>query len=44
MKYDDPSLTSYFYNGLNDLIKDELTTREWTTLKELQTMSTRLDA
>ena len=43
-KYDDPSLASYFYNGLDDAIKDELATREWTTLKELQTMSTRLDA
>jgi len=43
-KYDDSSLTFYFYNGLDDPIKDELATREWTTLKELQTMSTRLDA
>lgn len=43
-KYDDPSLASYFYNGLDGPIKDELATREWTTLKELQTMSTRLDA
>ena len=43
-KYDDPSLASYFYNGLDDPIKDELATREWTTLRELQSMSTRLDA
>jgi len=42
-KYDDLSLTSYFYNGLDDPIKDELATREWSTLRELQNMSTRLD-
>jgi len=43
-KYDDPSLASCFYNGLDDSIKDELSTREWTTLRELQNMATRLDA
>ena len=40
----DEALVRYFYKGLKDGIKDELATREYTTLKELQNLATWLDA
>jgi Retrotransposon gag protein len=43
-RYDDPSRTGYFYHGLNGAIKDQLVTREWKNLKELQAIATKLDA
>jgi len=43
-KVNDPGLAKYFYDGLKGTIKDELATRDWVTLKELQALSTRLDA
>ena len=39
----DDGLVRYFYKGLKDGIKDELTTQEYGTLKELQNLSTWLD-
>jgi Retrotransposon gag protein len=43
-KFDNQSLAAYFYNGLCSTIKDELVTKEWSTLRDLQTIATRLDA
>jgi hypothetical protein len=43
-RFDDPSLTGYFYHGLNGTIKDELVTKEWKNLRELQGIATKLDA
>lgn len=42
-KFDDSALASHFYEGLDDGIKDELATREWTNLRELQNLASRLD-
>ena len=33
----------YFYVGLKGTIKDELATKDYDTLKELQTLATRID-
>jgi len=43
-KLNDVGLAKYFYDGLKGTIKAELVTKEWTTLQELQTLATRLDA
>jgi hypothetical protein len=40
----DPALREYFYDGLKEAIKDELATRQCSTLQELQETATRLDA
>ena len=40
----DVGLMRYFYRGLKGAIKDELATRDYKTLRELQTLATRLDA
>ena len=40
----DVGLRQAFYRGLKSGIKDELATRDYTTLKELQTLATKLDA
>ena len=40
----DVGLRQAFYKGLKSGIKDELATRDYTTLKELQTLATKLDA
>ena len=40
----DVALRQAFYKGLKSGIKDELATRDYTTLKELQTLATKLDA
>ena len=39
----DVALRQAFYRGLKSGIKDELATRDYTTLKELQTLATKLD-
>ena len=39
----DVALRQAFYRGLKGEIKDELATRDYTTLKELQTLATKLD-
>ena len=43
-KLNDPGLREYFYDGLKDMIKDELATRRYDTLKELQETATHLNA
>ena len=40
----DVGLRQAFYKGLKSGIKDELATRDYATLKELQTLATKLDA
>jgi len=40
----DVALRQAFYKGLKSGIKDKLATRDYATLKELQTLATRLDA
>ena len=40
----DVGLRQAFYKGLKSGIKDELATRDYKTLKELQTLATKLDA
>ena len=43
-RLNDVGLMQYFYKGLKKTIKDELATRDYSTLKELQTLATKLDA
>jgi hypothetical protein len=40
----DVGLRAAFYKGLNEGLKNELATRDYKTLKELQTLANRLDA
>jgi len=40
----DPGLMRWFYRGLKGTVKDELATRDYKSLVELQALATRLDA